>query len=112
LEDADSARFEATAAIGEDWHFVDTMGSVVIDSGRVLLRRRDGEVIVEAPVGEASAKKYLGAVRIWIKGGRYSIEAPKKRVGSLGGRRRKPETQDLTRRFLQAFADQGGHLVV
>jgi hypothetical protein len=108
MERIESEPFEATVAVGQDWHFVDTMGSVFVGHERVVLRDREGAVIVEAPASEVYAKRYLAATRIWMGGGRYSIERPKARRTSIAGGRER--TRELTRGFLQALDDQGGHI--
>src|SRR5262249_2541187 len=100
--------FEAVVAVGQDWHFIDTMGSVVVADGRVVLRRADGEVIAEALAREGYATRWLFATRLWIGGKRYSIERPKASPSAVkGGVRR---TRKLTREFLRAFETAGGQL--
>jgi hypothetical protein len=107
--DPNSRRFEATVAIGHDGHFIDTMGSALIEPGRVALCRRNGETIAEASLNETHAKSSLfrPGVRIWMKGGPYSIEAPKRTQFSLGSQQRLKPSRELTQRFLQAFQDPG-----
>jgi hypothetical protein len=103
-----SEPFEATVAVGQDWHFVDTMGSVFVGDGRVVLRDREGAVIVEAPASEVYAKSFLAATRIWMGGGRYSIERPKAAKWSISGGLEL--SAEIRRGFLQALKEHGGHI--
>jgi hypothetical protein len=77
MDQVGSEPFEATVAVGQDWHFVDTRGSVCVGHGRVVLRDRQGAVIVEAPASDVYARRFLEATRIWMGGGHYSVERPK-----------------------------------
>jgi hypothetical protein len=100
--------FHATAAVGQDWHIVDTMGSVLVGDGRVVLRDRNGAAIVEAPASEVYARRFFFATRIWMGGERYSIEQPKKRPSSLA--LRPDRTVFIRREFLRALQAHGGHI--
>jgi len=54
--------FEATAQIGTRLRYLDRRGSVSVRDGRLVLRKRRGAVISEAPVTEVSAfKKKISA---------------------------------------------------
>jgi hypothetical protein len=54
--------FELTAQIGTRLRYLDRRGSVSVRDGRLVLRKRKGTVIAEAPVAEVSAfKKKMSA---------------------------------------------------
>jgi hypothetical protein len=113
MEQIESEPFEAIVAVGQDWHHVDRMGSVFVGDGRVVLRDRNGAVIVEAPATEVYAKgKKLWIMRVWMGGGRYSIGRPMATLWDDGGGL-KPAIElslEIRRGFLQALAEQGGHI--
>jgi len=104
----DADPFEATVAIGQDWVFIDTMGSVRVAHGLLQLRTSDGAVIVEAPTNEVYAKQWVGATKVWVGGSCYSIERPKATPWTVkAGVRR---TRKITRAFLEALEEHGGHI--
>jgi hypothetical protein len=117
--------FEADAQIGTRFRFIDRNGSAVIDGGRLILRKRDGETIAEAPIGEVWADKARGsgggAARISIGGDRYTIEPlriNRANPAALGGDaanlardvERLKKGRELTERFLAVVEAEGGQI--
>jgi hypothetical protein len=106
--------FEANAAIAQwPWPRIDSAGSVCVARGHVVLRRRDGQTIVEAPTSDVFAEmsSLLISLSIWIQGGRYFLQAPMARwfLPTWRPVQHAKRTFALARQFLEAFEEQGGH---
>ena len=59
--------FEMTARIGTGWRWLDQRGSVSVCDGRVLLRKRKGDVIAEAPIRDVLASNNKGSMGVGTK---------------------------------------------
>lgn len=60
-DDVDPA-FDMAARIGTGWRWLDQKGSVVVREGRVVLRKRNADVIAEAAVADVSARINMGSL--------------------------------------------------
>jgi len=59
--------FDMTARIGAGWRWLDQKGSVSVRDGRVVLRKRKGDVIAEAAAGDVSAGNHKGNMGVGTK---------------------------------------------
>jgi len=125
MSDASGEAFEATAQIGTRLRYLDRRGSVSVRDGRLVLRKRRGAVIAEAPVTEVSAfKKKLSAgaaAQIHMTDGTYVVEPVSinqvagvgltdelaRAVRALAGLKR---GRQLTEQFLTVLEGMGGHI--
>ncbi len=121
MEPGSEPQFEADVQIGKTFRYIDRRGTATIDGGRMSLRKREGDVIAEAPLAEVWADRVRGSLHLWLGGDRY-IVAP------LQVRRANPETlsggvtnilrdinrlkqgKELTERFLRVVEAEGGHI--
>jgi hypothetical protein len=117
-------RFQADVQIGKGLRFIDHHGVVTIAGGQLTLRKRSGEIIVQAPVSEVRAARFRGSVgtaaRIWIGQERYSIEPLRKarHFSSVAGAlinapklvEQFQDGRDLTRAFLTVVKAEGGQV--
>jgi hypothetical protein len=125
MEAAHEPGFEADVQVGTRFRFIDRNGSAVIAGGRLTLRKRDGDVIADAPIGEVWADRMKasgdGAARIWIGGDRHTIEPlrvrranPEALAGEVANLARDFERlqkgRELAERFLAVVEVQGGHI--
>jgi hypothetical protein len=117
--------FEAEVSIGGTLRYIDRNGSCLIDGGRLILRKRDGTVIADAPMDQVSAwtnKSNAGsAVRLLIDGTKYTVEplrssranplvlegSVRNLAGDIG---RLKKGRELTQVFLSIVEAEGGHL--
>ncbi|MGA2469091.1 MAG: hypothetical protein ABSG64_00185 [Solirubrobacteraceae bacterium] len=124
-EQQNESQFEADAQIGKGLRFIDRNGVATIADGRLTLRKRNGDVIVQAPISEvrAEAARFSGggAVRIWIGDEGYSVEPLRvhrvvaERLGGAAtnlGRdvKRLKKGRELTQIFLAVVEAEGGKL--
>ena len=66
LNEPDPA-FDMAARIGTGWRWLDQRGSVSVRDGRVVLRKRKGDVIAEAPVRDVLASNNKGSMGVGTK---------------------------------------------
>lgn len=59
--------FDMTARIGTGRRWLDQRGSVSVRDGRVVLRKRKGDVIADAPVGDVLASIRKGSMGVGTK---------------------------------------------
>jgi hypothetical protein len=117
--------FEADVSIGGTLRYIDRNGSCLIDGGRLILRKRDGTVIADAPMDQISAwtnkSSAGGAVRMLIDGTKYTVEPLRSiRANSLvleGSARnlardvaRLKKGRELTQVLLSIVEAEGGHV--
>jgi len=111
--DGIAPQFRGDVAIGSALRYIDKRGSVSVGGGRLVLRRRSGEVIVDAPARRVNAvamRTGLGAAaRIWIAGERYTIEVQHRPL-SLHPFRMIKDGRELMAAFLHALEAEGGRL--
>jgi hypothetical protein len=124
MPDEVDATFDMSARIGTGWRWIDQRGSVSVRDGRVVLRKRKGDVIAEAPVGEVSASKNKGSMGVGTKmsiGSRtYTVEPVGFRISpGLPGRDLAESVRvlgnlkkgrQLTEHFLTALATAGAQV--
>jgi hypothetical protein len=67
MPDEPDATFEMTARIGTGWRWLDQRGSVSVRDGHVVLHKRKGDVIAEAPVREVLAVNNKGSMGVGTK---------------------------------------------
>jgi hypothetical protein len=67
MSDEVDPTFDMTARIGTGWRWLDQRGSVSVRDGRVVLRKRKGDVISEAPVGDVVASNRKGSMGVGTK---------------------------------------------
>jgi hypothetical protein len=124
-ERRDNASFEADVQIGKGLRFIDRNGIATIADKQLTLRRRNGDVVAQAPVSGVRAEKARfsggGAARISIGDARYTIEPL--RVHHLSAERlggaavnlardinRLQKGRELTEIFLAALEAEGGQI--
>jgi hypothetical protein len=124
-EPQNSASFEADVQIGKGLRFIDRNGLATIADELLTLRKRNGDVIAQAPVSDVRAEKARfsggGAARISIGDDRYTIEPL--RVHHLSAERlggaainlardinRLQKGRELTQIFLAALEAEGGQI--
>ena len=114
-------QFEADVQVGSVWRYIDRHGKAAIEDGRLILRKRDGEVIAEASMSDVWADVIRGSANVWLSGKRYVVNAL--RIGQYHGPTVAGEMADLARaarqwkaakelngQFLAAVQAAGGHM--
>jgi hypothetical protein len=67
MPDESDTTFEMAARIGTGWRWLDQRGSVAVRDGQVVLRKRKGDVIAEAPVRDVLAGNNRGSLGVGTK---------------------------------------------
>jgi len=124
VEQGNQPEFEADVQIGKGLRFIDRNGSAAISEGRLTLRKRNGDIVAEAPVTEVHADTARlsggGAARIWIGTESYSVEplrisralpAPQAAALNLAEDvKQLKKGRELTQHFLSVLEAAGGRL--
>lgn len=114
-------QFEADVQIGKTWHYIDRNGRATIEEGRMVLRKRKGDVIAQAPLSEVWADIVRGSINIWIGQERYvltPLRVSRAYQGTLAGAAtnlardvgRLKASKELGAQFLQVVEAEGGHI--
>src|SRR3954447_16798488 len=119
MEAAGEPEFNAAVSFGKGAYLSARRGTLTIDHGELALRRRDGEIVAQAPIGDASVAKALDSVKVWI-GGQKFILRPGKSAAQPGNPTAARGAHQATKQFKQfkAFATallavaeaQGAHI--
>jgi hypothetical protein len=85
MEGADTPTFEVPVSVGKGVYLSARRGTLTITNRDLTLRRRkEGELIAQAPIGDVWADKGLDAVKVWIGGKRFLLRPGKGAVRATG----------------------------
>lgn len=84
MEQGAEPKFEAPVSWGKGVYMSGRRGSLTIDRGELTLRKRDGDLVAQAPTGDVSVAKALDSVKVWIEGQKFILRPGKGAVKAPG----------------------------
>ena len=107
MEQSDEPKFEAPVHIGKGVYLTARRGTLTISQGELTLRKRDGDLIARAPIGEVWAIKGVDSLKVWMGAKRFlvrpragQVHAPGHVSAAYGARQAAKQAKQLN-----AFAD-------
>jgi hypothetical protein len=120
MDHASEPKFEAPVHIGKGFYLSARRGTLMIDSGELTLRKRDGDVIAQAPIGDVWAAKGVDSLKVWIGAKRFivrprtgEVHAPGYVSAAYGARQAARQAKGLNAfaaTFLAVAEAEGAHI--
>jgi hypothetical protein len=120
MEQTSEPRFQAPVHIGKGFYLSARRGTLTIDHGELTLRKRDGEVIAQAPIrdiwtakGGDSLKVWIGAKRFIVRPRTGEVHAPGQPTAAKGARQAARQAKQLNAfaaAFLAVAEAEGAHI--
>jgi hypothetical protein len=119
-EQASEPKFEAPVHIGKGLYLSARRGTLTIDHGEFTLRKRDGDVIAQAPIGDVWAAKAVDSLKVWLGSKRFivrprtgEVRAPGHLTAAYGARQAARQAKRLNafaETFLAVAEAEGAHI--
>ncbi len=120
MEQVNEPTFEAPVHIGTGIYLSARRGTLTIDHGDLTLRKREGDLIAQSPVGEVSAAKGVDSLKLWIGDKRFivrprtgEVRAPGHLTASYGARQAAKQAKKFNTfaaTFLAVAEAEGAHI--
>jgi hypothetical protein len=73
MEQTSEPKFQAPVHIGKGLYLSARRGTLTIDHGELTLRKRDGEVIAQAPIRDVWTAKGVDSLKVWMGAKRFIV---------------------------------------
>jgi hypothetical protein len=120
MEQTSEPKFQAPVHIGKGLYLSARRGTLTIDHGELTLRKRDGEVIVQAPIRDVWTAKGVDSLKVWIGAKRFivrprtgEVDAPGQLTAAKGARQAARQAKQLNAfaaAFLAVAEAEGAHI--